>query len=87
MGVQFEKLKNIAEGGRFEWCPRCVTRCRKIYAPITRTGYIFVGFHGKWKVCSCDGTREGFRERGGVVAEYRDKFCKDCRVEECPYRK
>ncbi len=50
------KQKNVARGGRFSWCPQGITRCYKKYAPYTPTGYVFVGYMGKHKVCKCYGT-------------------------------
>ncbi len=84
MSVKHTTQKVTTLGGRFEWCPECITRCRKIPSPATSTGYIYIGFRGKWKVCTCDGTRAGFK---GVNEEFAKEFCRTlCRSETCPYR-
>ena len=53
--IELDKQKIIVKGARFNWCPQNVKKCRKIKAFGSPTGYVFVGFLGKVKVCSCYG--------------------------------
>ncbi len=50
--------KKETRGGRFSWCPAKITRCWKLKAPSTPTGYVFVGYFGAVKVCQCYGTKD-----------------------------
>ena len=56
------RAKTVIKGPRFKWCPPTVKKCVKKYAEGSPTHYVFIGYRGSVKICTCCGTEQSVRK-------------------------